>query len=277
MLYLVATPIGNLGDMSFRAVETLKNCHYILCEDTRHSLLLLKHYQIQKPLKSYHKFNEASVEKRLLQDLEAGLAIALISDAGTPGIADPGSRLVKSCVTRNIPLLSIPGPCAAITAITASGLSTDRFQFVGFLPRKKNELNQLLKELLVYPGTSITYESPQRILGTLKQVSEILPEWPLVIARELTKKFEELLRGTAQELVERLQTAPIKGEIVLLFSQAPVVQQWTNLSPEQHVELLMMDQKLSKQKAIKEVAKLRGVPKRDVYNLFHLQNSPHCL
>jgi len=268
MLFLVATPIGHLSDITFRAIETLNLCDYILCEDTRHSLILLRHYKIQKPLKSYHKFNEASQTDQIVHDLKLGKKIALISDAGTPGISDPGADLVKVCIKNNISITSIPGPCAAIQALSCSGLTTDRFQFVGFLARKENELKQELKSILSYEGTTICYESPHRIVSVLKLIHEINPTRYLVLARELTKKFEEIIRGTAIELLAHWNETPLKGEFVLLFSQSTQAEKidWEQLTPKEHVELLQTAYGITRQEAIKIAAELRGVPKRQVYN-----------
>lgn len=266
MLYLVATPIGNLGDMTYRAVEILKRCDYILCEDTRHSLLLLKHYEIQKPLKSFHKFNEAAQEAKIVQDLKSGQTIAVISDAGTPGISDPGTRLVKSVLKENISVQSIPGPCAAIAALTCSGMNTEQFQFAGFLPRKQNELKKKIQELLHYPGTSICYESPERILKVLQLLTEIASERTIVIARELTKKFEEVKRGTPNELIHYYKEHPLKGEIVCLIEGKKEDSQWENWTPEEHVLFLVQEYNLSRQDAIKMAAQQRKVPKREIYN-----------
>ncbi len=268
MLYLVATPIGNLLDITYRAIETLKSCDYILCEDTRHSLFLLHHYGIHKPLRSYHKFNEASQAQAILKDLQAGQQIALISDAGTPGISDPGTGLVQLCIDRQIPITAIPGPCAAIQALSCSGLSTDRFQFWGFLPRKAGELRRALQQILSYSGTTICYESPKRLLAVLQLVKEIDITRQLVVARELTKKFEEIYRGTAETLLAHWMGKTLKGEIVLLFSPNSVEaeQEWKKLSPEEHVNFIQETYKISRQEAIKVVAQLRGVPKRQVYS-----------
>jgi 16S rRNA (cytidine1402-2'-O)-methyltransferase len=217
MLYLVATPIGNLGDITYRAVEILKSCDYILCEDTRHSLRLLQHYSIQKHMISYHMFNEASREKRIIEDIQAGKLIALISDAGTPGIADPGMRLVKKCREENIKVESIPGPCAAIAAVTCSGMSTERFQFWGFLPRTSGRLKTQLEEILTYSGTTICYETPHRLLKVLEVLKQIAPERKITVTRELTKKFEEVISGTPEELLLVWKDRAVKGEIVLLI------------------------------------------------------------
>lgn len=271
MLYLVATPIGNLGDITMRAIEILKSCDYILCEDTRHSLPLLKHYDIHKPLKSYHKFSEASKLDPIIEDLQAGKIVGLISDAGTPGISDPGALLVEACVKNKIAVQSIPGACAAVAALTCSGLNTERFQFFGFLPRKATELQTVLREILAYPGTTICYESPQRLMDVLALLKEIAPERNLAVARELTKKFEEVRRGTADELIQYWEQHPLKGEIVLLLSgkAEDIAQEWNLLKPEEHVEYLQNTYGLSQIDAIKLAAKQRGIPKREVYNKIH--------
>lgn len=271
MIYLVATPLGNLADITFRALDTLKSCDYILCEDTLHSQNLLRHYDIHKPLKSYHKFNEASSEESILHDLQTGKQIALISDAGTPGISDPGARLVKLCVDNNIPVTSIPGPCAAIQALSQSGLSTEQFQFCGFLPKKDGELRRRLQEILSYEGTTVCYESPNRLLDVLKLLHEISPERRLVVCRELTKKFEETKRGFAGDLIEYWQHHPLKGEIVLLISGCNEEEknQWTSLTPAEHVQFMVSTYHIKTNDAIKIVAELRGLPKRDLYKETH--------
>lgn len=217
MLYLVATPIGNLADISFRALKTIESCDYLLCEDTRHSQKLLAHYELRKPLKSYHHFNEASRESQVIADLKEGKTIGLLSDAGTPGISDPGMRLVKRCWQEQLPVSTIPGACALIAALTSSGLSTERFQFIGFLPVKKGPRQRLLQECFLYPGTTIAYESPHRILSTLEILKTIAPTQRIAIARELTKKFEEVQQGTCLELFEKLHLRKPKGEFVLLL------------------------------------------------------------
>jgi 16S rRNA (cytidine1402-2'-O)-methyltransferase len=217
MLFLIATPIGNLKDISLRALETLQACDYLLCEDTRHTGLLLAHYQLKIPLKSFHLFNEVSKEKRVIADLKQGLNIGLVSDAGTPAISDPGEKLVRRCREEEITVVAIPGPCAAITALSASGLPTSRFQFFGFLPRKKGKLTHILAEALDYPGTTICYESPFRLAATLKILTSLDPQASCTVARELTKKFESFSHGSAQTLFEKFSASPPKGEIVLLI------------------------------------------------------------
>lgn len=274
MLSLVATPIGNLADITLRALETLKACDYILCEDTRHSLILLQHYQIKKPLKSYHKFNESSQAEAILKDLASGLHICLISDAGTPGISDPGAALVKACVDNQIPVMANPGPCAAIQALSCSGLPTDRFQFWGFLAKKENELKHQLQSILAYPGTTICYESPHRLLNVLELIQTLQPDRLLVVARELTKKFEEWFRGNAAQHLEHWNEGVLKGEIVLLISPAAEQQHqdWSAWTPEEHVQWIEETYSLTRKEAIKLAAELRGVPKRQIYQRIHQED-----
>lgn len=271
MLYLIATPVGNLQDMTFRAIELLKSCDYILCEDTRHSLKLLSHYQIKKNLKSYHEHNEMERTPSVIADLKAGLNVALITDAGTPGISDPGAVLVKACRHENLAVQSIPGACAAILALSASGLETARFQFMGFLPRKQTDHQQALQEALVYSGTTIFYESPQRLIATLQKILEMAPGRRIAIARELTKIHEEHLAGTAEELLARWKETAPKGEIVLMISPDTESDRtcWENLDPAEHVMLLEKTYQLPRNEAIKLAAKMRGVSKSNIYKLFH--------
>ena len=275
MLYLVATPIGNLKDITLRALEILQHCDYILCEDTRHSLILLKHYQIQKPLKSFHKFNEASKEDQIIEDLKDGQNICLISDAGTPGISDPGIRLVKRCIAEGLKISVIPGACAVITALSISGLDTDHFQFSGFLPRQNSALRKNMEQILAYPFTTICYESPERIHKVLEIIQSLDAEREIVIARELTKKFEELLRGKAAELLKILDEKKIKGEIVVLISgcNKKKADEWQDISIKDHVPIIMQKEGLSLNEAIKKVAELRDLPKRIVYNTIHQSHS----
>ncbi len=267
VLYLVATPIGNLKDITIRALELLQQSEYILCEDTRHSGKLLKHCDITTPLVSYHKFNEAKREEQTIEDLKAGKEICLISDAGTPGIADPGSRLVQRCIEESIQVVAIPGPCAAIAAITSSGFNTERFQFVGFLLQKSSALQQQLQSIVLYPGTTVCYESPKRILKTLQLIEEIAPDRKVSVARELTKKFEEQIQGSSKELITLFKEKPPKGEIVLLISEeSNPTTPWEELSIAEHVSLIQEQSESSKKEAIKIVANIRSVPKRAIYN-----------
>lgn len=270
MLYLVATPIGHLGDFSFRAVETLKACDYILCEDTRHSRVLMNHYGIKTPLKSFHKFSESSKEDAVIEDIKNGLSVALISDAGTPCIADPGERLVKRCRDEKLPVTTLPGPCAAIAALTISGFSLGTFQFVGFLPKKRGELQTVLQTILQYRGTTICYESPNRVRNVLELLHKLAPKRVAGIARELTKKFEEFASGTANELLAAFPDKRLKGEVVLLISgRAESGEEWLQFSPEEHVAYLQREYHLSKSEAVKLAAEQRCVPKKDVYKAVH--------
>ena len=211
----MATPIGNLGDMTYRAVHILQHVDVIAAEDTRTSSVLLNHYQIKTPMRSYHSYNIPRETPRLIELLKNGRSVALISDAGTPGISDPGYHLVQACIQNNIRVIPVPGPSAIIAALIASGLPSHRFVFEGFLPQKKGRkkrIEQLAKE----ERTIILYESPHRILKTVREFYEQMGERPCVMARELTKKFEEFFRGTLGELLKYLESKPIKGEIVLL-------------------------------------------------------------
>src|SRR6266700_2041217 len=208
MLYVVATPIGNLGDITLRALEIWKDVDLVAAEDTRHSGILLKHYQINKPLISYHEHNEAMRTAQLIERLAAGEKIALISDAGTPGLSDPGARLIRECIKRELPFTIIPGPSSILTALLASGFSTEKFSFRGFLPVKGGQRAE----------TAIFFESPYRLTKTLAACIDIMPDRELCVARELTKKFEEFRRGVASELLEHYKSHPPKGEIVLVIS-----------------------------------------------------------
>ncbi len=247
-----------------------------MCEDTRHSKVLLKHYEIFKPLVSFHKFNENSRENEVISDLKKGKQISLISDAGTPGISDPGNSLIKRCQEENLPITAIPGPCAAIQAISTSSFSTNRFQFLGFLPKKKTVLEELFKnDILVYPGTTICYESPFRIKATLEILASIAPIRRVSVARELTKKFEEQRIGTCQDLAKYFKENPPKGEIVLLIeggtTQLETINEnsFSKLSISSHVDLIMTSSHLSKNEAIKYVAQMRHLPKSVVYKAVH--------
>lgn len=276
MLFLVATPIGNLSDITIRALDILKSSDYILCEDTRRSMILLKHYQIYKPLRSYHKFNESSSQETILRDLQSGKQIAVISDAGTPGISDPGGRLVKLCIENQLQVTAVPGPCAAVQALICSGISTDRFQFWGFLPKKENDLRKALQEILSYPAATVCYESPQRLLKVLAAINEMDESRHLVVARELTKKFEEFFRGNAKEQLAYWNEHTLKGEISLVISPADSTYQmdWSGWTPEEHVQWIQDRYSMTRKEAIKLAAELRGVPKRTLYQEIH--QPPPC-
>ncbi len=264
MLYLVATPIGNLADLSFRAVEVLQSVDYILCEDTRTSRVLLDRYSVHKTLHSHHKFNEHGTLEKILEDLKQGVNIALISDAGTPGICDPGAALLARCRSEGVSVTAIPGACALIVALTLSGLSSEQFQFIGFLPKGKTELQRRLAEALHYPGTTICYESPHRLLDTLELLR---PETSICVVREMTKIYEEARKGTAQEVAEHFRNTPPRGEIVLLMEGS--LPNFREISAQEHVEILQNEYSLSLQEAIKLAAHLRGTPKRDLYRTIH--------
>jgi 16S rRNA (cytidine1402-2'-O)-methyltransferase len=218
MLYVVATPIGNLGDITLRALEVLKGVDLVAAEDTRHSGILLKHYKIDKPFISYHEHNEAMRTAQLVERLAAGENIALITDAGTPGLSDPGSRLIRECIKRELSFTIIPGPSSILTALVGSGFPTGKFSFRGFLPVKSGRRERELRAASALDETVIFLESPYRLTKTLKACIDILPDRQLCIARELTKKFEEFRRGPAAELLAHYEARPPKGEIVLVIS-----------------------------------------------------------
>ena len=218
MLYVVATPIGNLGDITLRALEVLKSVHLVAAEDTRHSGLLMKHFGIKKPFISYHEHNEAKRTAELVERLAAGENVALITDAGTPGLSDPGLRLVRECIQRELSFTIIPGPSSILTALVGSGFSTEKFSFRGFLPVKAGRRERELRAAAESGETVIFFESPYRLTKTLAACIDVMPDRQLCIARELTKKFEEFRRGTAHEVFAHYQAHPPKGEIVLVIS-----------------------------------------------------------
>jgi 16S rRNA (cytidine1402-2'-O)-methyltransferase len=220
MLYVVATPIGNLGDITLRALEVLKSADVIAAEDTRHSGILLKHYQIAKPFVSYHEHNEAMRAEQLAERLAAGENVALITDAGMPGLSDPGARLIRKCIERDLPYTIVPGVSAILTGLVGSGISMDRFCFRGFLPVKSGQRERELRAAADREETSVFFESPYRILKTLAACLEVMPDRQLCVARELTKKFEEFRRGTPAELLAHYEAHPAKGEITLVISGA---------------------------------------------------------
>jgi 16S rRNA (cytidine1402-2'-O)-methyltransferase len=219
MLYVVATPIGNLSDITLRALEVLKSVHLIAAEDTRHSGILLKHFQIKKPLVSYHEHNEAMRTAQLVERLAAGENVALVTDAGTPGLSDPGARLIRECIRRDLRFTIIPGPSSILTALVGSGFSSQKFFFAGFLPVKSGQRERELHIAAERAETTIFFESRYRLAKTLKACIDIMPGRQLCVARELTKKFEEFRRGTASDLLAHYEAHPPKGEIVLLISE----------------------------------------------------------
>jgi 16S rRNA (cytidine1402-2'-O)-methyltransferase len=217
-LYLVATPIGNLEDITLRALRVLRECDMVAAEDTRHSGQLLKHFGISKPLLSYFQFNEARRSEEIIERLRRGEKVALVTDAGSPGISDPGERVVKAAIAAGFRVESVPGACALIAALTASGLTTDEFHFIGFLPHKSGQRRNKLESLKAASGTLVFYESPYRIEKMLGELNEVFPEREVVLARELTKKFEEFLRGKPAALLEIARQRSLKGEFVVLVA-----------------------------------------------------------
>lgn len=273
-LYLIPTPIGNLEDMTFRSVRMLKEADLIASEDTRNTQKLLNHFDIQTPQISFHEHNYQERIPQLLEKLKSGISIAQVSDAGMPSISDPGAELVAACISENIPVISLPGATAGLTALIASGLAPQPFFFYGFLPRKKKEQQEVLKELNNRTETMIFYESPYRVLKTLENMQIVYGEIrKVVLCRELTKLHEEYLRGTLAELITTLQAREIKGECCLLVEGQTAIEQteneWAEFSLKEHVDDLMSQEELSAKEAIKKVAKLRALPKQEVYKAYH--------
>lgn len=263
-LYLVATPIGNLEDISLRAIRILKDeVDRIACEDTRHSRKLLVHYGINKPLVSYHEHNERHRGEELLAALLAGEKIALISDAGTPLISDPGYRLVAAAAAAGIPIIPIPGASAILTALCASGLPTDAFAFGGFLPPKQGQRRKALEAWAESPATLVFYEAPHRILEALADIETVLGERPVVLARELTKLHEEFLRGTARQVRDQLSSANTRGEMVILIGRGVAGLRDDRPLPEAVADAIRGG--MDRMDAIKHVARQRGLSKREVY------------
>ncbi|HWF48914.1 MAG TPA: 16S rRNA (cytidine(1402)-2'-O)-methyltransferase [Bryobacteraceae bacterium] len=274
-LYLIATPIGNLEDITLRALRTLRDeVSLIACEDTRQTQKLLEHYEIHKPLVSYHDHNEAARTPHLLDQLSQGESIALVSDAGTPLISDPGYRLVTAAIESGYPVVPIPGASAALAALTGSGLPVDQFRFIGFLPPKTTQRRKLFEDLSGDLGTIVAYESPHRILSTLDDLEAVLGTRRIVLARELTKVHEEFLRGTASDLRQNLQNRPaIKGEFTLLIAKADHADIPETVDPLQEIQRLQTETGVDRKEAIKAVAKRLGLPKREVYRLAAEQGS----
>ena len=275
MLYLCATPIGNLWDMTPRAVETLQNVDLIAAEDTRNSIKLLNHFGIRTSMTSYHEYNKVEKADYLVEQIQQGKNVALISDAGTPAISDPGEVLVQKCQERGITVTSLPGPAACITALTLSGLSSRRFCFEGFLPSDKKEKAQILAELKEESRTIVIYEAPHHLVRTLGELYEALGERRITLCRELTKKFETILPTTIGEALSLYEREEPRGEYVLVVEGKSLRQKeeerqdsWQSMTVEEHMALYEkggMDQKT----AMKQVAKDRGVPKREIYAVIH--------
>ena len=271
-LYLVATPIGNLEDITYRAIRVLSEVDIIAAEDTRHTKKLLNHFNINTSLTSYHEHNKIEKCPYLIKKLQEGLTIALVTDAGTPGISDPGEDLVRLCRMEDIEVTSVPGAVALITGLILSGLNTRRFVFEGFLPHDKKERNSILQKLKVEHRTIILYEAPHRLKQTLKQLLEALGNRNIAITRELTKKFEEVDTITLEEAVNKYGSESPRGEFVLIIEGKPLedlrneeIQRWENISIEDHYNKYI-EEGLDKKNAMKQVAKDRGTSKRDIYN-----------
>jgi 16S rRNA (cytidine1402-2'-O)-methyltransferase len=265
-LYIVATPIGNLEDITLRALRILREADLIACEDTRQTRKLLDHYGIAKPVTSYHDHNEAARTTELIERLERGENIALVSDAGTPLISDPGYRLVAAAIAAGVIVVPIPGPSAVMGALAAAGLGTDSFRFCGFLPPKTSQRQKVFEELKSEDCTLVFYEAPHRILETLEDIAAVMRARPVVIARELTKLHEEFLRGTALELHATLSArGSVKGEITLLIGKAEGVEE--DDTPIEEAIRALETSGVSRMNAIKQVAKARGLSKREVYKI----------
>jgi 16S rRNA (cytidine1402-2'-O)-methyltransferase len=262
-LAVCATPIGNLEDVTLRVLRELQEADLVLCEDTRHTRGLLERHGIRAKLLSYHEHNEAARTAELLPRLEAGERVALVSDAGMPGISDPGARLVAAAVAAGVPVTVLPGPSAVETALVASGIGTDRFQFLGYLPRGAGERRALWDELARWPHAAVAFESPKRLAGSLASLAEALPERPVAVCRELTKRYEEVVRGSASSLAERF-SGEVKGEITLVIGRAEVPEGGDEQAAAGAVAELVAGG-LSRRSAADIVARLTGVPRNRLY------------
>lgn len=270
-LYLCATPIGNLDDITLRVLNTLKEVDLIAAEDTRHSVKLLNHFEIRTPMTSYHEYNKIEKAKYLVEQMKQGTNVALITDAGTPGISDPGEELVKQCYEAGIELTSLPGPAACITALTISGISTRRFCFEAFLPSDKKERQWVLSELINETRTIILYEAPHRLLRTLEELRNNLGDRKATICRELTKRYETAFCTTLEGALIHYRMEEPKGEFVIIIEGKSIsdikkeqVKSWEEMTIEAHMEYYQK-QGIDKREAMKAVAKDRGISKRDVY------------
>jgi 16S rRNA (cytidine1402-2'-O)-methyltransferase len=266
ILYIVATPIGNLEDITLRALRVLREVDWIACEDTRQTRKLLDHFGIAKPMVSYHDHNESGRAAELVEKLARGGSGALVSDAGTPLISDPGYRLVQAAITAAVPVVPIPGVSAVVSALCAAGLPTDAFRFCGFLPPKSSQRRKMLEQWKAETATLVFYETPHRILEALEDVAAVMGARPVVVARELTKLHEEFLRGSPAEVRAELASRPsVKGEITLLIGKTDEVQE--DDTPLEEAVRAAEQQGLSRMEAIKHIAKQRGLSKREVYRL----------
>ncbi|NMD72176.1 16S rRNA (cytidine(1402)-2'-O)-methyltransferase [Bacillus sp. DNRA2] len=279
ILYLVPTPIGNLEDISFRAIRILKEADIIAAEDTRNTIKLLNHFEIDTQIVSYHEHNQRTSGEKLLSRLRAGEVVALVSDAGMPTISDPGYELVQAAVAEQLRVVPLPGANAALTALIASGLCTQPFYFYGFLNRQKKEKRKELEKIAKQTATTLLYESPHRLKETLQLLLEVLGNREIVLCRELTKKFEEFIRGTIEEAIAWSNKDEIRGEFCLVIeglseeqAKADNVESWwLNLSVVEHVNFYINEKSMLSKDAIKQVAKDRELNKREVYQIYHVE------
>ena len=270
-LYLCATPIGNLEDITFRVLRTLKEVDLIAAEDTRNSIKLLNHFEIKTKMTSYHEYNKIDKAVYLVERLKEGMNIALITDAGTPGISDPGEELVKMCYQEGIEVTSLPGACACITALTMSGQATRRFAFEAFLPYDKKERSVILEDLKKETRTIVLYEAPHRLKKTLRELLDVMGDRDITICKELTKRHEKKLQGTLQEVVDYYEEHDPRGEYVLILAGKPETERqeeeqkkWESMTIQAHMAIYEQ-QGIDRKSAMKRVAKDRGIPKREVY------------
>lgn len=277
-LYLVATPIGNLEDITLRALRILKEVDQIACEDTRHTLKLLNHFDIHKPLVSYHEHNEITRASELVLAMERGARVALVSDAGMPLVSDPGHRLVTLAIRHHIPVVPVPGPAAVLAALSASGLPTEEFLFLGFLPARSGDRQRALERLRIEDRTLVLYEAPHRISDTIADAVAILGDRPACLAREVTKLHEEFRRGRLTEIFQSLNENPAKGEMTLVIGPTEKGAPGANIDTAQslaaRVDELMHQAKLDRKEALKLAAKERGMTKRDAYRQLLDENLP---
>ena len=271
-LYLCATPIGNLEDITYRVIRTLKEVDIIGAEDTRNSIKLLNHFDIHTPMTSYHEYNKVDKARYLVGEIQKGKNVAIITDAGTPGISDPGEEICRQCVEAGIEVSSLPGPAACITALTMSGLSTRRFSFEAFLPRDKKERQIILEELKTETRTIVMYEAPHHLKDTLKELLKHLGNRKISLCREITKKYEENIYTTIEDAIKMYEVNDPRGEYVLVIEgrdrekdEIEKQNNWMNMELTEHMNLYLK-QGMDKKSAMKQVAKDRGVSKRDVYN-----------
>lgn len=278
ILYLVPTPIGNLEDISFRAIRILKEADVIAAEDTRNTIKLLNHFEIDTPIVSYHEHNKRTSGEKLLSRLRVGDTVALVSDAGMPTISDPGYELVQAAIGERLKVVPLPGANAALTSLIASGLCTQPFYFYGFLNRQKKEKRKELEKIGKQTATTLLYESPHRLKETLQLMLEVLGDRQIVLCRELTKKFEEFIRGTIKEALDWAGKDEIRGEFCLVIEGAVEEQidnadsWWMDMEIVEHVDFYITEKAMSSKEAIKQVAKDREINKRDVYQAYHVED-----